>query len=198
MRARSEVSRQRSAAATAATAAVQATVTQCQGPSAIAGVGECAAADGSVRWRPFGRRRTKVSARGRGWLPFGATVLLAALLGPPFDVPRGPDSSGRGGGGGGGGGGVVSGSEFPERECCDPVYPPMPDLDGLPGPVYPTTTISTSSFQTGGGGGAGAEAGGGELGGGSSSGGLSGGGGGGGPGAGNQLSSSRPMHIGYS
>uniref|UniRef100_A0A182WMY5 Uncharacterized protein n=1 Tax=Anopheles minimus TaxID=112268 RepID=A0A182WMY5_9DIPT len=70
-------------------------------------------------------------------MSLGATILLAVLLGPALDVRPRPSTS-------------VSGSEFPERECCDPVYPPMPDPDPVPGPAYPTTTISTSSsFQTG-------------------------------------------------
>ncbi|XP_055615556.1 uncharacterized protein LOC129761802 isoform X4 [Toxorhynchites rutilus septentrionalis] len=44
-------------------------------------------------------------------------------------------------------------SEFPERECCDPVYPPIPDPEPLPpGSVLPTTTISTSSSGGGAGG----------------------------------------------
>uniref|UniRef100_A0A182MEN4 Uncharacterized protein n=1 Tax=Anopheles culicifacies TaxID=139723 RepID=A0A182MEN4_9DIPT len=122
-------------------------------------------------------------------MSLGATILLAILLGPALDVRQRPCTS-------------VSGSEFPERECCDPVYPPMPDPEPVPGPAYPTTTISTSSsFQTGqsgmiggglvgggsGGAGAGSTAVGNELGGGLI-----------GTGSGSQLSSSRPMHIGYS
>lgn len=35
-------------------------------------------------------------------------------------------------------------SEFPERECCDPIYPLIPELDSLP-PASPTTTLSASS-----------------------------------------------------
>lgn len=35
-------------------------------------------------------------------------------------------------------------SEFPERECCDPIYPLIPDLEPLP-PNQPTTTIASSS-----------------------------------------------------
>ena len=33
-------------------------------------------------------------------------------------------------------------SEFPERECCDPIYPPEPEP--IP-PALPTTTIASSS-----------------------------------------------------
>ena len=36
-------------------------------------------------------------------------------------------------------------SEFPERECCDPIYPPIPDAEPLPPALPPTTTISSSS-----------------------------------------------------
>lgn len=45
-------------------------------------------------------------------------------------------------------------SEFPERECCDPIYPLIPELDQLP-PALPTTTISSSSssYAVGGAGG---------------------------------------------
>ncbi|XP_035898075.1 uncharacterized protein LOC118505829 isoform X4 [Anopheles stephensi] len=138
-----------------------------------------------------GRRLARTRA-GPPRMSLGATMLLVTLLGPALDVRHGPCTT-------------VSGSEFPERECCDPVYPPMPDPEPVPGPAYPTTTISTSSsFQTGqggqgvggglhigGGGGGGAGAGstavGNELGGGLI-----------GTGSGGQLSSSRPMHIGYS
>lgn len=35
-------------------------------------------------------------------------------------------------------------SEFPERECCDPIYPSIPELELLP-PAQQTTTISSSS-----------------------------------------------------
>lgn len=35
-------------------------------------------------------------------------------------------------------------SEFPERECCDPIYPLIPELDALPPNNQPTTTISSS------------------------------------------------------
>ncbi|XP_055716353.1 uncharacterized protein LOC129810103 isoform X4 [Phlebotomus papatasi] len=35
-------------------------------------------------------------------------------------------------------------SEFPERECCDPIYPPIPNPEPVP-PALPTTTISPSS-----------------------------------------------------
>ena len=42
-------------------------------------------------------------------------------------------------------------SEFPERECCDPIYPLIPDPEPLP-PALPTTTItslsSSSSFAS--------------------------------------------------
>lgn len=38
----------------------------------------------------------------------------------------------------------VHASEFPERECCDPIYPPMPaDPEPLP-PALPTVTTSSS------------------------------------------------------
>ncbi|XP_052902826.1 uncharacterized protein LOC128310265 [Anopheles moucheti] len=139
-------------------------------------------ANGRTGWRPA---RTRVAGPPRRSL--GAAMLLAMLLGPALELRHGPSTS-------------VSGSEFPERECCDPVYPPMPDPEPVPGPAYPTTTISTSSsFQTGqsgmvggglvggGIGGAGSTAVGNELGGGLI-----------GTGSGSQLSSSRPMHIGYS
>ncbi|XP_058120418.1 uncharacterized protein LOC131284934 [Anopheles ziemanni] len=90
----------------------------------------------------------------------------------------------------------VRGSEFPERECCDPVYPPMPEPDPDPGAVHPTTTISSSSsFQTGQ---TGEEGGRGRDSGTALGGGEHGGGGPPGTGPGNHLSSSRPMHIGYS
>ncbi|KFB41430.1 hypothetical protein ZHAS_00009015 [Anopheles sinensis] len=93
----------------------------------------------------------------------------------------------------------VRGSEFPERECCDPVYPPMPDPDPVPpGAAHPTTTISSSSsFQTGQ---TGEEGGRGRDSGTALGGGDHGGGAGGpaGTGPGNHPSSSRPMHIGYS
>lgn len=36
-------------------------------------------------------------------------------------------------------------SEFPERECCDPIYPIDPEP--LP-PALPTTTISSSSASS--------------------------------------------------
>jgi hypothetical protein len=41
---------------------------------------------------------------------------------------------------------MIKSSEFPERECCDPIYPPlmMPDPEPLP-PALPTTTVSSSS-----------------------------------------------------
>jgi hypothetical protein len=40
---------------------------------------------------------------------------------------------------------IIKCSEFPERECCDPIYPPfMPEPEPLP-PALPTTTISSSS-----------------------------------------------------
>uniref|UniRef100_A0A182J528 Uncharacterized protein n=1 Tax=Anopheles atroparvus TaxID=41427 RepID=A0A182J528_ANOAO len=129
-------------------------------------------------------------ARTRGRMSLGLAVLLVTLLGPAFD--------GRPSGVG------VRGSEFPERECCDPVYPPMPDPDPAPGAANPTTTISSSSpFQTGqagGEGGLGMGGGGGRESGTALGGGEHGGGGGGpaGTGPGNHLSSSRPMHIGYS
>lgn len=44
-------------------------------------------------------------------------------------------------------------SEFPERECCDPIYPLIPELEELP-PALPTTTIvsSPSSYSVGAGG----------------------------------------------
>lgn len=133
-----------------------------------------------------GRRPARTRAGHGPRMSLGAAVLLVALLGPALEVRHGPSTTG------------VSGSEFPERECCDPVYPPMPDPDPVPGPAYPTTTISTSSsFQTGqsgiggggliGGGTGGSTAVGNELGGGLI-----------GTGSGSQLSSSRPMHIGYS
>lgn len=35
-------------------------------------------------------------------------------------------------------------SEFPERECCDPIYPSIPELELLP-PSQQTTTIASSS-----------------------------------------------------
>lgn len=35
-------------------------------------------------------------------------------------------------------------SEFPERECCDPIYPSIPELELLP-PAQQTTTIASSS-----------------------------------------------------
>ncbi|XP_053672128.1 uncharacterized protein LOC128722485 [Anopheles nili] len=138
-------------------------------------------------------RSVRHTARTRARMPLGATILLVVLLGPAERTVRF---------------GAVRGSEFPERECCDPVYPPMPDPEPVPGPAYPTTTISTSSgqFQPGSGGtgaggygiapgpgGIGSAAGGGltvlgnELGGGTT-----------GTGSGGQQSSSRPMHIGYS
>ncbi|XP_058466058.1 uncharacterized protein LOC131439242 isoform X2 [Malaya genurostris] len=48
----------------------------------------------------------------------------------------------------------IRASEFPERECCDPIYPPLPDPEPMPpGPILPTITISTSSSGGGGGGG---------------------------------------------
>ncbi|XP_058812726.1 uncharacterized protein LOC131677126 isoform X2 [Topomyia yanbarensis] len=50
----------------------------------------------------------------------------------------------------------VRASEFPERECCDPIYPPMPDPEPIPpGSVQPTISISTSSSGGSGGGGGG-------------------------------------------
>jgi hypothetical protein len=36
-------------------------------------------------------------------------------------------------------------SEFPERECCDPIYPSIPDLELLPPAAEQTTTIASSS-----------------------------------------------------
>lgn len=44
----------------------------------------------------------------------------------------------------------VHASEFPERECCDPIYPPMPvDPEPVPPPaVQPTATTSSSSQAT--------------------------------------------------
>ncbi|XP_035782905.1 uncharacterized protein LOC118461558 isoform X1 [Anopheles albimanus] len=212
MRARCKVNRQRSAAVAAAAAAgkVQATArircrkgghTACDAEPALV----CAAGGSSSRTR--GRRESvrvaaaaaaAVAADCPRWQSVGVAVLWLAVLLATLSA--------------------VLASEFPERECCDPVYPPMPDPDALPGPAYPTTTISTSSFQTGpnGGGGAAGGAGFGGLGEGGSTayggagselaGGIVGGGfAAGGPGsgsiggaAGNQLSSSRPMHIGYS
>lgn len=38
-------------------------------------------------------------------------------------------------------------SEFPERECCDPIYPSIPELELLP-PAQQTTTISSSSSSS--------------------------------------------------
>ena len=39
----------------------------------------------------------------------------------------------------------VHASEFPDRECCDPVYPAMPqDPEPLPPAVLPTATTSSS------------------------------------------------------
>lgn len=39
---------------------------------------------------------------------------------------------------------LVHASEFPERECCDPIYPPLPsDPEPLP-PALPTVTTSSS------------------------------------------------------
>uniref|UniRef100_A0A182FB09 Uncharacterized protein n=1 Tax=Anopheles albimanus TaxID=7167 RepID=A0A182FB09_ANOAL len=212
MRARCKVNRQRSAAVAAAAAAgkVQATArircwkgghTACDAEPALV----CAAGGSSSRTR--GRRESvrvaaaaaaAVAADCPRWQSVGVAVLWLAVLLATLSP--------------------VLASEFPERECCDPVYPPMPDPEALPGPAYPTTTISTSSFQTGpnGGGGAAGGAGFGGLGEGGSTayggagselaGGIVGGGfAAGGPGsgsiggaAGNQLSSSRPMHIGYS
>ncbi|XP_049278948.1 uncharacterized protein LOC125761657 isoform X4 [Anopheles funestus] len=138
-----------------------------------------------------GRRPARTRVAGPRRMSLGAAMLLVIVLGPALDVRQRPSTS-------------VSGSEFPERECCDPVYPPMPDPEPVPGPAYPTTTISTSSsFQTGQSG----MGGGGLLGGGGGIGGAGGGStavgnelGGGliGTGSGSQLSSSRPMHIGYS
>ncbi|XP_055524975.1 uncharacterized protein LOC129718325 isoform X4 [Wyeomyia smithii] len=47
---------------------------------------------------------------------------------------------------------TIRASEFPERECCDPIYPPIPDPEPMPpGPVLPTTTISTAGAPGGGG-----------------------------------------------
>ena len=37
----------------------------------------------------------------------------------------------------------VHASEFPERECCDPIHPPMPEPEPLP-PALPTATTSSS------------------------------------------------------
>lgn len=37
----------------------------------------------------------------------------------------------------------LNGSEFPERECCDPIYPLIPEQEPFP-PALPTTTISSS------------------------------------------------------
>jgi hypothetical protein len=39
---------------------------------------------------------------------------------------------------------VARGSEFPERECCDPIYPLIPELDAIPIDSQ-TTTISSAS-----------------------------------------------------
>lgn len=39
-------------------------------------------------------------------------------------------------------------SEFPERECCDPIYPLIPDPEPLP-PALPTTTISSTDLHHG-------------------------------------------------
>uniref|UniRef100_A0A182Q1J1 Uncharacterized protein n=1 Tax=Anopheles farauti TaxID=69004 RepID=A0A182Q1J1_9DIPT len=141
------------------------------------------------------RGRTRVARHGWPRLSYGcaACFLLVTLLGPAFD--GGPNWRPTH---------FVGGSEFPERECCDPVYPPMPDPEPVPGPAYPTTTISSSSsFQTGLGGGVGVGGGGGLIGGGgvgsTAVGNELGGGGLTGMGTGSgQLSSSRPMHIGYS
>lgn len=44
----------------------------------------------------------------------------------------------------------VGGSEFPERECCDPIYPLQPSVEPLP--ALPTTETSLSSPALGGGG----------------------------------------------
>uniref|UniRef100_A0A1I8JU53 GDNF/GAS1 domain-containing protein n=1 Tax=Anopheles funestus TaxID=62324 RepID=A0A1I8JU53_ANOFN len=138
-----------------------------------------------------GRRPARTRVAGPRRMSLGAAMLLVIVLGPALDVRQRPSTS-------------VSGSEFPERECCDPVYPPMPDPEPVPGPAYPTTTISTSSsFQTGqsgmgGGGLLGGSGGIGGAGGGSTAVGNELGGGLIGTGSGSQLSSSRPMHIGYS
>lgn len=35
-------------------------------------------------------------------------------------------------------------SEFPERECCDPIYPLIPEVDSLP-PVQPSSTVASFS-----------------------------------------------------
>lgn len=45
---------------------------------------------------------------------------------------------------------IVSGSEFPERECCDPIYPSLQNPDPLPSPDAPTTVASLSSIPPGG------------------------------------------------
>lgn len=43
----------------------------------------------------------------------------------------------------------VGASEFPERECCDPIYHPVPSVEPLP--ALSTTDASASSSMSGGG-----------------------------------------------
>lgn len=39
----------------------------------------------------------------------------------------------------------TNGSEFPERECCDPIYPLIAEPEPFPPSNLPTTTIASSS-----------------------------------------------------
>ncbi|XP_055590357.1 uncharacterized protein LOC129742447 isoform X5 [Uranotaenia lowii] len=42
---------------------------------------------------------------------------------------------------------IVWASEFPERECCDPVYPPMPDPEPVPPGLLPAPLPTTTSIS---------------------------------------------------
>lgn len=42
---------------------------------------------------------------------------------------------------------TANGSEFPERECCDPIYHPVPSVEPLP--ALSTTDTSLSSSMSG-------------------------------------------------
>ncbi|XP_021712354.1 uncharacterized protein LOC5567775 isoform X2 [Aedes aegypti] len=80
---------------------------------------------------------TSINDYWKGGPKFSALLLVAAAAGCCCFGVMGPV--------------VVRASEFPERECCDPVYPPLPDPEPIPpgGAVMPTTTISTSSSGMG-------------------------------------------------
>lgn len=44
----------------------------------------------------------------------------------------------------------VGASEFPERECCDPIYPLQPSVEPLPAMPTTETSLSSPSFSGGG------------------------------------------------